>query len=487
MPTLFKDKCGVFGICGHPDSLSVTRTGLSALQHRGHDSAGVAFIAGEDVKRIVVPGCVNNLPGGLADIRTTMAIGHVRYATCGSADMKNAQPLRLQGRTGGLALAHNGHIVNHRALRLHLRDDDALHSMSDSAVLAENLAMNFDDDLAAALERTLQTVGPAYSLLAMSRNAISAARDPFGVRPLSMGMLSGAMCFASETSALDAVGATYIRDVRPGEIVTINQMGQLATRSLDQRRTAHCIFELIYFARPDSIISGNLVAAFRQRLGERLAVEAPAKDADVIVPVPESGVHAARGFSRVSKLIISDGLQRNEGVPRSFLEPTPLAREDAVAKKMKPVTYLLEGKRIVLIDDSLVRGTTCKQLIALLRQSRVKEIHVRISSPPVLAPCHFGIDTPEEAELFAAGRDVPAMAQALGADSLGFLSTNGLLDSASPAPGFCMGCFTGDYPVPPASATDAHTGKLVNIAKDSHALPGHTSTGTLSVRPHDIL
>ena len=487
----FADKCGVFGVHGHADAIALTVRGLCALQHRGQESAGVAAPHGADIECVKVMGTCRDLIGRIGARRATVAVGHVRYATSGESSIEYAQPFIATGAGGALALCHNGHVVDLDRLDLDRLDIDRLDvdrlsvdrldvnrldvdrldvtrldvdrlgatrgaareslPMNDSAVLTRRVADRFTGDLATAMRDAFRDVSPAYSVLVLTNDSVGAVRDPLGMRPLSVGRLDGATVFGSETCALDAIGATYVRDVEPGEVLVARSRGLTSLRCAQvstpaAAAAAHCMFELIYFARPDSVVCGLSVAQFRMRLGERLALEAPAPG-DVVVPVPDSAVHGGVGYARASGVDIAMGLQRSHGVGRSFIEPTSSGRSAAVLAKLHPIPSLIRGKRVVLVDDSIVRGTTCRHLVRMLRHAGATEVHVRVTSPPVIAACHFGIDTPDDEELFAARQTLSEMTGRLGVDSLEFLSLDGLHAVAAPARGFCVGCFSGVYPI----------------------------------------
>ena len=447
MSDKFKDRCGLFGVYGHPHAVALTLRGLSALQHRGQESAGIAYCTGGEIDCIKVMGTVTDLQSRVPPIAARAAIGHVRYGTCGDCTIENAQPFVSAGIGGRVALCHNGHIVGIDHLRATCpSDDDSSRLANDSELLTRRVAMHFTSDIARAIRDAFQDVTPAYSVMVLTADSLCAVRDPLGMRPLSIGRKGRATVIGSETCALDTIGATYLRDVDPGEIV-LAQGGE--PRSIagitPQAMPAHCIFELIYFARPDSVLFGHSVAEFRMRLGARLALEAPAAG-DIVVPVPDSAVYGGLGYAHASGIELSLGLFRNGSVGRSFIEPTPAARTAAILAKLSPIGSLITGRRVILVDDSIVRGNTCVHLVRILRDAGAREVHVRVTSPPTIAACHFGIDTPDDGELFAHGRDLAEMKRTLGVDSLEFLSLEGLFAAAS-TKGFCAGCFSGVYPV----------------------------------------
>ncbi len=447
MSDKFQDECGVFGVYGHADALRLTLRGLSALQHRGQESAGVAFAREDELQRVTAMGTVKDLIPHVPATLTNSAIGHVRYGTSGGSSIDYAQPFISDGPRGRIALCHNGHIVNLKRLREMLPPGDEFDRANDSQLLARRVGMLFTSDLAGAVRKTFHSMAPAYSVLVLSSDTLCAVRDPLGMRPLSVGRKGNSTIVSSETCALEAIGVTDLRDVHPGEIVVASAGGLNSVSCVSPRGDpAQCIFELIYFGRPDSVIFGHSVAEFRQRLGERLAHEAPVT-ADVVVPVPDSAVFGGLGYARASGIELSMALFRTDAVGRSFIEPTSEARTRVILAKISPITSLIEGRRVILVDDSIVRGNTCLHLVRMLRNAGAREVHVRVTSPPTIASCHFGIDTPDERELFAHGRNATEMRQLLGADSLEFLSMKGLLETAAPTIGFCSGCFSGIYPI----------------------------------------
>lgn len=446
-PDKFQDKCGLFGVYGHPDAVALTMRGLAALQHRGQESAGIAYAGGADLDCVKVMGSVGDLAPRMQSIAAPAAVGHVRYGTCGHSSIEHAQPFVSLGARGCVALCHNGHIADIDRLRTVFRGDETLRHASDSALLARRVARSFTRDIGGAIRRAFHDVSPAYSVLVLTADSLCAVRDAFGMRPLSLGRIGTATVIGSETCALDTIGATYVRDVGAGEIVVASGDGIRSLTCVPPREAAaHCIFELIYFARPDSVVFGHSVAEFRMRLGVRLALEAPA-DADVVVPVPDSAIHGGLGYARASGIELAMALFRNDSVGRSFIKPTPAARAAAIRTKLSPIKTLIDGRRVVLVDDSIVRGNTCLHLVQLLRQAGAREVHVRVTSPPAIAACHFGVDTPDDRALFANGRDLSEMQRVLGADSLEFLSLEGLFATAAPMEGFCAGCFSGVYPI----------------------------------------
>jgi len=445
----FRDECGVFGVCDSEDAANLAYLGLYALQHRGQESAGIATL--EDGKIFVEREMgyvaevfneqrLSRLPG-----RTAM--GHVRYSTAGASLLINAQPIVFATGRGPLALAHNGNLVNVREIRKSLEDSGALFTTtSDSDVILHLVARSKAPTLASAIAEALLEVRGAYSILILAREGIFAARDPNGIRPLSLGVREGSPVAASETCAFDLIGARFERDVEPGEIVHLSREGFVSHRFAFPRATP-CVFEHVYFARPDSIVFGKSVAASRQAFGERLAQEHPVL-ADVVVPVPDSGMYAALGFAKESGIPFALGLVRNHYVGRTFIEPKQSIRHFGVKVKLNPVREVVSGKRVVMVDDSIVRGTTSRKIVRMLREAGATEVHVRVSSPPTMNSCHYGIDTPTRGELIAANQSVEEIRAFIEADSLGYLSPEGMLEAfGRPQQATCTACFTGIYPV----------------------------------------
>ena len=445
----FRDECGVFGVCDSQDAANIAYLGLYALQHRGQESAGIATL---DEGRIAVEremGYVADVfdEARLARLPGRTAIGHVRYSTAGASLLINAQPIVFATGRGPLALAHNGNLVNARQIRAELERTGAMFTTtSDSEVILHLVARSKAPTLAAAIAEALLEVRGAYSLVILSREGIFAARDPNGIRPLSLGTREGSTVVASETCAFDLIGAKFERDVEPGEIVRLSREGFQSHRFAFPQHTP-CIFEHVYFARPDSLVFGRSVAATREAFGACLAREHPAQ-ADVVVPVPDSGMYAALGYARESGIPFGLGLVRNHYVGRTFIEPKQSIRHFGVKVKLNPVREVVEGKRIVLVDDSIIRGTTSRKIVRMLREAGVGEVHVRISSPPTTASCHYGIDTPTRRELIASTQSVEEIREFIEADSLGYLSAEGMLQAfGRPQQATCTACFTGIYPV----------------------------------------
>ena len=446
----FSDECGVFGVCDSDDAANLAYLGLYALQHRGQESAGIATL--DDAGAIHVEremgyvadvfdeARISRLPG-----RT--AIGHVRYSTAGASLLANAQPIVFATGRGPLGLAHNGNLVNAREIRTSLESKGALFTTtSDSEVILHLVARSSAPTLAGAIADALSEVRGAYSLVILSREGIFAVRDPNGIRPLSVGVREGSPVVASETCAFDLIGARFERDVEPGEIVHLSRDG-IASHRFAFPISTPCVFEHVYFARPDSKVFGRSVAASRQGFGRRLAREHPAQ-ADVVVPVPDSGMYAALGFAEESGIPFAMGLVRNHYVGRTFIEPKQAIRHFGVKVKLNPVREVVGGKRVVLVDDSIVRGTTSRKIVQMIREAGAKEVHVRVSSPPTMNSCHYGIDTPTRGELIAANQSNEEIRRFIDADSLGYLSVEGMLDAfGRPQQATCTACFTGIYPV----------------------------------------
>jgi amidophosphoribosyltransferase len=392
----------------------------------------------------------------LAKVPGTSAVGHTRYSTAGSSTIENAQPVMARSRGGFITLAHNGNLVNAGELRVKLEEEGSIFaSNSDSEVVVHLLARSSDGTPAQRLAEALRNVDGAYSLIVAIGDTLLAARDPRGWRPLAMGQLGDAVVFASETCALDIIGATYLRDVEPGEIVSANGNGITSMQAFPSTDLRRCVFEYVYFARPDSRVFGGSVNLARRALGRRLAQEHPAPNADLVFSVPDSSNSAALGFAEESHLPYELALIRNHYVGRTFIQPTQAGRDAKVKVKYNPVREVLEGKSVVMVDDSIVRGTTTRGLVALVRAAGAREVHLRVSSSPVTGPCYYGIDTPSREELIAATHTIPEIEAHLGVDSLGYLSLDGMLESVPSGPhGFCHACFSGDYPTAPPTDPD---------------------------------
>jgi len=446
----FHDECGVCAVLGHPDASNLVYLGLYALQHRGQESAGIAAFDGRELRYKKAMGYVADIFDRtvLGELSGPVALGHVRYATAGNSTLANAQPVVAKTHRGQVALAHNGNLVNALRLRRELERQGAIfQSTSDSEVFLHLLARSRAATLESALLEALDAAIGAWSLAVLVDGRVFAARDPHGFRPLVLGRLGEAWVVASETCAFDLIEARTVREVGPGEVVELSGEEPRVLRPPSPAPFAHCVFEHVYFARPDSTVFGEDVGPVRERLGERLAREHPAV-ADIVVAVPDSGVPAGLGYSRASGLPFVLGLVRNHYVGRTFIEPRQAIRHFGVKVKLNPVRSAVAGKRVVLVDDSIVRGTTSRKIVMMLKAAGAKEVHLRISSPPTTGPCFYGIDTPERRELIAARLSVEEIRAFVGADSLGYLSEAGMLSCLeTPAPNFCTACFSGNYRV----------------------------------------
>jgi amidophosphoribosyltransferase len=446
----FREECGVFGIFGHPEAANLTYLGLYALQHRGQESAGIAASDGGEIRISKSMGHVadafsektlEKLPGHIA-------IGHVRYSTAGDSKLDNAQPILIDCAHGQIAIGHNGNLVNASDLKDELvKRGSIFQTSTDTEVILHLYARSRGATSDDAIVDAISTVQGAFSLVLMTRDRLIAVRDPHGFRPLAIGRLGEAVIVCSETCALDLIGATYVRDVEPGEVVIVSASGVRSIKPFAPAPSAHCIFEHVYFARPDSYVFGESVNEVRTELGRLLAREQPA-DADVIVPVPDSGVCAAIGFAEQSGIPMRVGLIRNHYVGRTFIEPQQSIRHFGVRIKLNPVRSILEGRRVVLVDDSLVRGTTSRKIVKMVKAAGAKEVHMRISCPPTISPCFYGVDTPRRSELIGATHTLEEIQKYIGSDSLGYLSLEGLLSSVGKRrTSYCTSCYTGQYPV----------------------------------------
>src|SRR5437763_2848474 len=462
----FHEECGVFGVYGHPDAAALAALGMHALQHRGQEAAGIVAYDGEQFNAHRGMGHVSENFGSkevIGKLPGHSALGHVRYATTGEVALRNVQPLFADFEFGGLAICHNGNLTNSYHLRRQLvRRGSLFQSTSDTEVIVHLIATSLKHTVEDRMVEALRQVEGAYSLGALAQDGLMAVRDPLGVRPLVLGQLGDAWIISSETCALDIIGAEFVRDIEPGELVTIDALGVRSSRPFPKMRKRFCIFEHIYFARPDSVIEGTSVYEARKRIGAELARESHI-DADIVVPVPDSGVPAAIGYAQESDLPFELGIIRNHYVGRTFIEPTDQIRHLGVTLKHNANRSNLEGKRVVLVDDSIVRGTTSTKIVEMVRRARATTVHMRISSPPTTHPCFYGIATPERYQLLAARFDIEGMAKFIGVDSLAFLSIDGLYRAMGEprrnrlAPHFCDACFTGDYPIP---RVDADNGKI---------------------------
>jgi len=446
----FKDECGVFGIFGHPEAANMTYLGLYALQHRGQESAGIAASDTQQVRISREMGYVADIFDGetLSKLSGPISIGHVRYSTQGESKLLNAQPILIDCAHGQIALCHNGNIVNARELRDDLVQQGSIfQSNSDTEVILHLYARSKARSVEDAIVESVAQVQGAFSLVMLTKDRLIAVRDPHGFRPLALGRLDDAWVICSETCAMDLIGATYERDVEPGEIVIISADGLKSIKPFPPAPLAHCIFEHVYFARPDSYVFGRSVNEVRTELGRVLAREQPI-DADVVVPVPDSGVCAAMGYHEASGVPLRMGLIRNHYVGRTFIQPQQSIRHFGVKVKLNPVRSILQGRRVILVDDSIVRGTTSRKIVRMVRAAGAKEVHVRISCPPTISPCFYGVDTPRKAELIGATHTIEEIREFLEADSVGYLSLDGMLSAVqSERSSYCTSCYTGVYPV----------------------------------------
>ncbi len=450
----FHDECGVFGVFGHPEAANLTYLGLYALQHRGQESAGIVSSTGHDLFMHKAMGEVEEIfqPRILAKLPGSSAIGHTRYSTAGDKALLNVQPIMIDCNKGKMAVAHNGNLTNASEWRRKLEHRGSIfQTNSDTEVIVHLVARSQARNLSGALGDALNQVEGAYSLVVLTADELYAVRDPRGFRPLALGKIEGhagevSWMVASETCAFDLLNAQYVRDIEPGEMLRISRAGLESVHFSAPKPHQYCIFEHVYFSRPDSIVFGRAVNESREMLGRLLAREHPV-EADMIVPIPDSGVPAAIGFALESKIPFRMGLIRNHYIGRTFIEPSQAIRNFGVKLKLNPVRSLIAGKRVVLIDDSIVRGTTSRKLVRMVREAGAKEVHMRISCPPTISPCYYGVDTPTKEELIASSNTPEEIRKYLGADSLGYLSLPGLRQAVNDTEGkFCTSCYTGVYP-----------------------------------------
>jgi len=448
------EECGVFAVHGHPEASNLAYLGLYALQHRGQESAGIASSDGRAIHCHKSMGHVADIfrPEVLGSLPGEMAIGHTRYSTAGDTVLLNAQPFAVMCNKGNIAVAHNGNITNAAELRRELeREGSIFQASSDTEVILHLVARSRERTLAGALREALLELEGAFSLVFLAKDCIIVARDPQGFRPLAFGRLEmpdgrTAYVFASETCAFDLINAEYLGDVEPGEMVIINAEGMTRERYAPVRKHSQCVFEHVYFSRPDSIVFSRPVQESREMLGRLLAREHPV-EADVVVPVPDSGVAAAIGYATEAGIPFRQALIRNHYVGRTFIEPSQAIRDFGVKLKLNPVRHLLEGKRVILVDDSIVRGTTSRKIVRMVRSAGAREVHLRVSCPPTVSPCFYGVDTPSLTELIAANNSVEEIRQFVEADSLGYLSLDGLREAvADDRHDYCYACYTGNYP-----------------------------------------
>ena len=460
------DECGVVGIYGAENAAGLSYFALTALQHRGQESAGIAVSDGSKIKLHKDIGLVSDVfeQGHFEKLEGNIAVGHVRYATAGGRTIENAQPFLNSFKLGSIALSHNGQLVNHAKIREMLEDyGSTFSSTSDSEVILKLIVRKFvenggklgsqvehDNDLfVTAVVQAVKEIKGSFALCIMTENLLIGVRDPNGIRPLCLGKVKDGYILASESCAIDAVNGEYIRDVEPGEIVVITKEGLRSIKYTEVAKKT-CIFEYVYFARPDSVIDGIAVQEARYKMGEVLAKESPV-EADVVIGVPDSGLGAAQGYARASGVPYGMGIIKNKYIGRTFIAPTQKERENMVFVKLNAIRSDLEGKRVIVIDDSIVRGTTSRRLVQILRRAGAKEVHFRVSSPPVKFPCYLGIDTPSKNELISSTHELEEIRQEIGADSLAFISLEGMISALSACGkgdrGFCKGCFSGEYPV----------------------------------------
>jgi amidophosphoribosyltransferase len=463
----FHDECGVFGIYDHSEAANIAYLGLHALQHRGQESAGIVSTDGEKLYAHRAMGLVQDsfTQDQLAKLPGRIAIGHVRYSTAGGSHIKNAQPIAVDYARGSLAVCHNGNLTNAEELRTELEARGSIfQSDTDTEVFVHLVAASKEIAVEDRIADALTRVKGAYSLLFMTEEAVIAVRDPMGIRPLCLGLLSSKRdvhVLASEPCAFDLIGADYVRDIEPGEMVVIDAGGMRSLRPMPSAPSRMCVFEYVYFARPDSKLAGKSVYDTRKAFGRALAREHPV-EADVVVPVPDSGVPAAIGYAAERSLPFEMGLMRSHYVGRTFIEPQQSIRHFGVRLKLSPVAPVLRGKRVVVIDDSIVRGTTSRKIVKMVRDAGAREVHLRISSPPTQWPCYYGIDTPTRRELIASSHSIDEIARYVTADSLGYLSLDGMLGTLGNPGSFCHACFSGQYAIP-FTATNKRQMRLVGV------------------------
>jgi len=449
-----REECGVFAIYGHSEAANLAYLGLYALQHRGQESAGIATSDDREIRCFKSMGHVADIftPERIACLPGDKAIGHTRYSTAGDTVLLNAQPFSVACNKGQIAVAHNGNITNAAELRRELEHEGSIfQASSDTEVILHLVARSRERTLTGALREAMLQLEGAYSLVFLARDRIIVARDPRGFRPLAFGQMPSldggtAYVFASETCAFDLINADYVNDVQPGEMVSVGPEGLTRERFAPEEKRAHCVFEHVYFSRPDSVVFGRPVEKSREMLGCLLARESNV-EADVVVPVPDSGVAAALGYSTESGIPFRQALIRNHYVGRTFIEPSQAIRDFGVKLKLNPVRHLLEGKRVILVDDSIVRGTTCRKIVRMVRNAGAREVHLRISCPPTVSPCFYGVDTPCQSELIAANNTIEQIRQYVEADSLAYLSLESLRQAVGDTRGeYCYACYTGNYP-----------------------------------------
>ncbi|MGH9805289.1 MAG: amidophosphoribosyltransferase [Candidatus Acidiferrales bacterium] len=448
-PDHFHDQCGVFAVFGHPEAAKLTYLGLYALQHRGQESAGIAATDGTEMRHHRGMGQVAEVftESVMSTLTGRAAIGHTRYSTAGDTALVNAQPLVVACNKGSIALGHNGNLVNAEQVRRRLESSGSIfQTTSDTEVILHLLAQSRKDSLMEAIPEALRMVEGAYSLVLLAPDGVYAIRDPRGFRPLCLGKLEDAWVVGSETCAFDLIGSEYVREIEPGEMVRLSAAGVESSYFTPPVKHSFCIFEHVYFSRPDSTIFGRPVQKSREMLGRLLAREHPA-EADLVVPVPDSGTAAAIGYALESNIPLKVGLIRNHYIGRTFIQPEQTIRDFNVKVKLNPIRSLLDGKRVVLVDDSIVRGTTMRKIVRMIRESGALGIHVRVSCPPIISPCFYGIDTPTRRELIGSHKSAEEIRQFIEADSLGYLSLESLRKAVADAEGsYCQACYTGKYP-----------------------------------------
>jgi amidophosphoribosyltransferase len=446
-----KEECGIFGVFGHAQAAHLTELGLFALQHRGQEAAGIVSTDGAELYQLRGIGLVSEVfnENNIKNLPGAAAIGHTRYSTAGANTIREVQPFSVTCQHGKIAVCHNGNLPFAKSERERLEYAGAIFSStSDTETILHNVARMGARTTNEAITNVLRETEGAFSLLFLTPECLIAVRDPRGFRPLALGKLGDAWCVASETCAFDLIDAEYVRDVEPGEILVIDKNGLNSSFPLEKRETAQCIFEHVYFSRPDSVVFGRSVNESRHKMGKRLAVEHPVS-ADLVVPVPDSGVAAAIGFARQSGINYRQAIIRNHYIGRTFIEPTQAVRSLGVRMKLNPIKSLIEGKRVVLVDDSIVRGTTSKKIVQMVRESGATEVHLRISCPPTISPCYYGVDTPHTDELIAANFTVEQVREYVKADSLGYLSLDGMIEATGIKQNAgCVACWTAKYPIP---------------------------------------
>jgi amidophosphoribosyltransferase len=446
-----KEECGIFGVFGHAQAAHLTELGLFALQHRGQEAAGIVSTDGTELYQLRGIGLVSEVfnENNIKNLPGAAAIGHTRYSTAGANTIREVQPFSVTCQHGKIAVCHNGNLPFAKSERERLEYAGAIFSStSDTETILHNVARMGARTANEAITNVLRETDGAFSLLFLTPNCLIAVRDPRGFRPLALGKLGDAWCVASETCAFDLIDAEYVRDVAPGEMLVIDKNGLNSSFPLEKREPAQCIFEHVYFSRPDSVVFGRSVNESRHKMGKRLAIEHPV-NADLVVPVPDSGVAAAIGFARQSGINYRQAIIRNHYIGRTFIEPTQAIRSLGVRMKLNPIKSLIEGRRVVLVDDSIVRGTTSKKIVQMVRESGATEVHLRISCPPTISPCYYGVDTPHTDELIAANFTVEQVREYVKADSLGYLSLEGMIEATGiEQSAGCVACWTAKYPIP---------------------------------------